>query len=178
MHRPLTGRGLAGPRHPNGQTTPAPPVHLDLEARLALVNALMGGHIDRCLVEFEVRTVHIPAPPQPAVTLPLPPAAEPCPYTTPVAATLHRARVRIEQGGWCTGQLTDGQGATCLAGAIHAAAARRTDAHDALAVLFETIHRDYPHAETIPAWNDAQRDPRLPLLYLDRAAALAHSRNQ
>ncbi|BBC30017.1 hypothetical protein SGFS_013110 [Streptomyces graminofaciens] len=104
------------------------------------------------------------------------PQPAPCPYTTPVAATLHKARLRLETGGWCTGALRDEQGANCLIGAIRAEAPTGGAADDACRILLETIRRDFSGAESIPSWNDARNGPRQPLLYLDRAAALAHAR--
>ena len=96
--------------------------------------------------------------------------------TTPIAATLHRALVRLEAGGWCTGSLRDEQGARCLIGVIRAEAASRHEADDACVILLDVIRRDFPQVETIPSWNDAQRDPQLPARYLDRAATFAHAR--
>ncbi|MFE0470513.1 hypothetical protein ACFW2V_02705 [Streptomyces sp. NPDC058947] len=100
-----------------------------------------------------------------------------CPYTTPLAIVLHRAGIRLETGGWCTGALRDEQGRACLIQSIRVEATSRDQADDACALLLETIRRDYANADTIPSWNDAQTDPRLPLLYLGRAAELAHARN-
>jgi hypothetical protein len=156
------------------------PVELDLDARLALVGALMDERLAHANIAFEVDTAHLPAAdPIPAVTAPptITPAVAPCPYGTPVAATLHHARVRLEAAGWCTGQLRDEQGAACAIGAIRAEAPSRAAADDACAVLLEAIQRDFAQVDTIPSWNDTQRSPRLVLLYLDRAAELAHSRN-
>jgi hypothetical protein len=155
------------------------PVELDLDARLAMVGALMDERLALANIAFEVDTAHLPAAgPIPAVTAPplVHPAPVPCPYSTPIAATLHRARVRLETGGWCTGQLRDEQGAACLIGAIRAEAATRGQADDACTVLLDAIRRDFADADTIPSWNDRQASPRLALLYLDRAAALADSR--
>ncbi len=155
------------------------PVELDLDARLAMVGALMEERLALANIAFEVDTAHLPAvDPIPAVTAPplVHPAPAPCPYSTPIAATLHRARVRLETGGWCTGQLRDEQGAACLIGSIRAEAATRGQADDASVVLLDAIRRDFADADTIPSWNDAQPSPRLALLYLDRAAALADSR--
>jgi hypothetical protein len=158
--------------------TAATPVELDLDARLAMVGALMTGRLDEAAVAFEVNTAHIPATPLPEITAPLPltPTSAPCPYSTPIAVALHRARLRLDVGGWCTGQLRDEQGAACLIGVIRAEAPTRGAADDACVVLLDAIRRDFAHIETIPSWNDAQRDPRLPAVYLDRAAALAHAR--
>jgi hypothetical protein len=164
---------------PATATTAAAPVHLDLDARLAMVGAVMDERLALANIAFEVDTAHIPAAePVPEVTAPLPltPTAAPCPYPTPVAATLHRARLRLEAGGWCSGQLRDEQGAACLIGAIRTEAPNRGAADDACVILLEAIRRDFPTADTVPSWNDNQRDPRLPARYLDRAAELAHNR--
>jgi hypothetical protein len=161
-----------------GKRTSAP-VEPDLDARLAMVGALMTGRLDEAAVAFEVNTAHIPPTPLPEITAPLPltPTAAPCPYNTPVAATLHRARLRLEIGGWCAGQLRDEQGAACLIGVIRSEAGSRGEADDACVLLLEAIRRDFPNAETVPSWNDARRDPRLPARYLERAAELAHARS-
>jgi hypothetical protein len=160
------------------QTTTAAPVELDLDARLAMVGALMDERLALANIAFEVDTACIEgADPIPEVTAPprLTPTLAPCPYSTPIATTLHQARIRLETDGWCTGQLRDTDGAACLIGVIRVVAGSRGEADDACVLLLEAIRRDF-NVETIPAWNDAQRDPRLPLLYLDRAAALAHAR--
>lgn len=162
-------------------TETAAPVELDLDARLVLVGALMDERLAHANIAFEVDTAHIPAAaPIPAVVAPplIDLAIAPCPYVTPLAATLHRARIQLETAGWCTDQLRDEQGAACLIGAIRAEASSRDQADDACAVLLEAIQRDFADAETIPSWNDRQRGPQPALLYLDRAAALAHSHNQ
>lgn len=162
-------------------TETAAPVELDLDARLVLVGALMDERLAHANIAFEVDTAHIPAAdPIPTVVAPplVEPADAPRPYGTPLAATLHRARIRLETAGWCTGQLRDEQGAACLIGAIRAEAPSRGHADDACALLLEAIRRDFADAETIPSWNDRQTSPRPALLYLDRAAALAHSHNQ
>lgn len=109
------------------------------------------------------------------VETPRPPAG-PCPYRTPLAGVLHRARVRIEAGGWCKGARRDEKGAVCLAEAIRLEASSASEDADARALLLDAIRRDFPNAETIPSWQDAQRDPRLPLRYLDRAASFADAR--
>jgi hypothetical protein len=163
---------------PATATTAAAPVHLDLDARLALVGAVMDERCALAVLAVDVNSAHIAVPELPAVTAPLPltPTAAPCPYPTPVAATLHRSRLRLDAAGWCTGQLRDEQGARCLIGVIQAAASTRGQADDACVLLLEAIRRDFPTAETVPSWNDNQHDPRLPARYLDRAAELAHAR--
>jgi hypothetical protein len=157
---------------------PATDSALDLEARLALRLAEMGERCRLAVLAVDVNSAHIATPEPLTVTAPLPltPTAAPCPYPTPIAATLHRARLRLDTAGWCTGQLRDEAGARCLVGVIQAAADSRGQADEACVLLLEAIRRDFPTAETVPSWNDAQRDPRLPGRYLDRAAELAHAR--
>lgn len=160
------------------ETTAAAPVELDLDARLALVGAEMDARLSLANLSFEVDTAHIEsADPIPEVVAPpkLVPVIAPCPYSTPIAATLHRARVRLETDGWCAGQLREGE-QRCLIGVIRAVAGSRGAANDACAVLLEAIQRDFK-VRSIPEWNDQQKGARLPLLYLDRAATLAHSRD-
>lgn len=160
----------------------SPPPVLDLDARLALLNVEMDARLNEAALAFAVNTARIEsAEPVPAITevVPLTPTLPPpvCPYDTPIAALLWRARARIERDGWAR-QLRDDQAmARCPAGAIQIEA--RTGSADASArrLLFEAIERDFRDAESIPSWNDAQDGPRLPLLYLDRAAQLADSRN-
>ncbi|MFD7705658.1 hypothetical protein [Streptomyces sp. NPDC059786] len=164
---------------PTRTETAVAPAELDLEARLLLLGAVMEERVTQAGLAFEVNTAHLPSTePIPEITAPPPliTTAPPCPYPTPLAAVLYRARIRLEAGGWCTGQLY-ADGAACLMGAIRAEAAGRAEADDACVLLLEAIRRDFPHAETIPSWNDPQPNSRLPLLYLDRAAALAHARS-
>jgi hypothetical protein len=163
---------------PTTTATAAAPVVLDLDARLALVGAVMDERCTLAVLAVDVNSAHIATPEPLTVTAPLPltPTAAPCPYPTPIAATLHRARLRLEASGWCTGQLRDEQGAACLIGAIRTEAPSRRAADDTCVILLDAIRRDFPTAETVPSWNDNQRDRRLPARYLDRAAELAHAR--
>ncbi len=156
----------------------SPPAIPDQETRLALVDVAMTARLATAAVAFEVNTAHIPTERLPEITAPLPltPAPAPSPYSTPIAATLHRARVRLGVDGWSTTALRDDQGARCLIGTIRAEAPSRATADDACVLLLEAIQRDYPHAETIPSWNAEQRDHHLPARYLDTAAQLAHNR--
>lgn len=158
---------------------PSAPPELDLEARLALTGALMTSRLTEAAVAIDVNTAHIPGVTLPEITetTRLTPTSVPCPYRTPIAATLHRARIRLDRDGWCTGALRDARGATCPIGAIRTEASSRYQAEDACVLLLEAIRRDFPTADTVPSWNDAQRDPRLPARYLDSAAALAHARS-
>ncbi|MFM9589871.1 hypothetical protein ACKI1O_10790 [Streptomyces scabiei] len=140
---------------------------LSFDERLALAALAVDARINTTPLDL-VDVIRVPVD--------TPPSTAPNPYTTPIAATLHKARLRLETAGWCTGALRDEQGANCLIGAIQAEAGTRGAADDACGLLLEAIRRDFPHAETIPAWNDARKSPRQPLHYLDRAAALAHAR--
>jgi hypothetical protein len=161
-------------------TAPAPtktaaPVELDLDARLAEVGAIMTARLDQAAVAFEVNTAHIPAEPPIEITIPqLPQTAIPAPYSTPIAALLHRARMRIETDGWYQGGLRK-DGRRCLIGAIRIEAASRHQADDASALLLDVIQREFG-GDTVPSWNDAQTSPRPVLLALGRAAELAHAR--
>ncbi|MFE5368167.1 DUF6197 family protein [Streptomyces mirabilis] len=154
------------------------PVELDLDARMALTLAEMDGRCTTAVMAVDINSAHI-AVEIPEITAPVPltPTLAPSPYSTPIAGLLHRARNRIEADGWCTGALRDEQGARCLIGAIRIEASSRGQADDACVLLLDAIRRDFPTAETVPSWNDNQRDPRLPARYLDRAAQLAHARN-
>lgn len=159
----------------------ASPPELDLDARLALVNAVMTVRLDQAAIAYEVNTAHIPsADPVPAVTevLPLTPTLAPpaCPYNTPIAATLWRARQRIETDGWSTEACIDEQGARCPIGAIRVEAADRHTADDACILLLDVIQATFPTAETIPSWNREQTSPAPVLLQLGRAAEAAHNR--
>jgi hypothetical protein len=159
--------------------TAAAPVELDLDARLAMVGAVMDERCNLAVLAVDVNSAHIVTPELSQVTGPLPlvPTMAPNPYSTPIAATLHRARLQLDADGWCTGQLRDEQGAACLIGVIRSEASSRSTADDACVLLLEAIRRDFPTAETVPSWNDNQRDPRIPARYLERAAELAHNRN-
>ena len=165
-------------------TTPtliaASPPELDLDARLALRLTDMTARLDQAAVAFEVNTAHIAgADPVPVITevVPLTPVLAPaaCPYNTPIAATLWRARIRIETDGWSTEAAVDEQGARCPIGAIRAEAADRHTADDACTLLLDVIQAAFPTAETIPSWNAEQTSPAPVLLQLGRAADLAHN---
>ena len=166
---------------PAASPTRAPAsARLDLEARLALVGAEMTARLDQAAVAFEVNTAHIlGADPIPEITAPLrlTPTPAPCPYSTPIASTLHRARIRLEVDGWCRDNLYDESGAICPIRAIRLEAASRREADDACVLLLDAIQRDFPSADTIPSWNASQTSSAPVLLAFERAAELANSRN-
>lgn len=159
----------------------ASPPELDLDARLALRLADMSVRLDQAAVAFEVNTAHIATDPAPAAVEVVPltptPTAAPCPYSTPIAATLWRARLRIESDGWSTEACVDEQGARCPIGAIRVEAADRHTADDACILLLDVIQQHFADAETIPSWNAEQTSPAPVLLQLGRAADLAHNRS-
>ncbi|MEH0552567.1 DUF6197 family protein [Streptomyces sp. B21-101] len=158
--------------------TPAATPALDFETRLALADAAMNVRLANASAAIEVNTAHIPIDPIPHVDAAplLAPASAPCPYPTPVAATLWRARNHLQNSGWCTGALRDKHGAACPMGALRTVAPGAGVADSAMAVLLEAIRRDFPDAASVPAWNDHRATGWLAARYLDRAAELAHAR--
>ncbi|SCE40307.1 hypothetical protein [Streptomyces sp. OspMP-M43] len=156
-------------------TSPVPSSELSLEARLAATEAAMTIRLEAAAVAHEVRTAHIPTEPlhrDDGMALPLTPP--PAPYPTPVAALLQRAHHRLLTGGWCTGALVDQDGSHCMLGAIRAEA--RGDgglAASAAAVLLDAIRRQFGDVDSVPSFNDAFADARIPLRMLDQAASLA-----
>lgn len=172
----MTTRAPIAASPPRGVATPA---ELDLESRLVLTDAIMTARLASAAVKFEVNTARIPVDDLAEVTAPLPltPTLVPAPYSTPIAATLHRARQRIEQDGWCRDGLYDEEGGVCPIRAIRLEAASRHLADDACVLLLEAIQRDFPWAETIPSWNAQQTSAAPVLLCFDRAAQLAHTRS-
>lgn len=157
----------------------APPDEFDLEARMALRLAEMDERCRTAILAVDINSAHIDIDALPEITAPLKltPTLAPNPYSTPIAGTLHRARTRLEASGWCRGSLRDEQGARCLIGSIQAEAPTRAAAGEACNVLLEAIRRDFPDADSIGSWNDAWRNQRNPLRYLDRATELAHARS-
>lgn len=173
---------LAPPASP-----PRPADALTLDERITFTGYLMSCRLAEASIAFDVNTAHIAgADPVPAVTesvpvIPLTPTLAPAthPYDTPLAALLHRARVHIETHGWLQGGLREDHGTRrCPMGALRIEAIDRRDADDACVLLLDAIQADFPTAETLPSWNDTQTSPAPVLLYLDRAAQLAHTRNQ
>lgn len=140
---------------------------LSFDERLALAALAVDARINTKPLNL-ADVIRIP------VEAPAPATATPC--STPLASILHRAHVRLERDGWCRGALRDEDGSRCLIGAIQAAAPNRAAADGACNLLLDVIRRDFPDVDTIPSWNDAWRDGRLPLRYLDRATQHAHAR--
>lgn len=141
---------------------------LDLEARLALVGALVQQRLDEAAVAFEVNTAHIPVEPvdftAPAITPTIAPAL------TPIAACLQQAARILTERGWTRGHLRGEQGAVCAVGAIRAAATSRGQADDACALLLDVIQQEFAGAETVPSWNDQQTSATPVIRILGQAA--------
>ncbi|MGW4030464.1 DUF6197 family protein [Streptomyces sp. NPDC004838] len=158
----------------------AAPVTLGLEARLAAVDAAMTLRLEEAAVAHEVRTAHLSTDPldlADVVTVPLTPAhpQPPATYATPAATLLERAHHRMQTAGWCAGALADDDGAVCLIGAIRTEARGNEDlAADAASILLDAIRRTFHEGyESVPDFNDRQRDGRLPARMLLAAAGLA-----
>ncbi|MEU5242644.1 hypothetical protein AB0G81_00700 [Streptomyces asoensis] len=174
----------AAPPQPAAPAAPAPPVTLGLEARLAAIDAAMTLRLEEAAVAHEVRTAHLAIDPidlAEVITVPLTPTRQPpapATYRTPAAALLERAHHHMQSAGWCSGALTDEDGAVCLIGAIRAEARGDRDlADDASAILLDAVQRKF-HDESVPAFNDRQRDGATPARMLLEAARLADARGR
>ncbi|MGW1541487.1 DUF6197 family protein [Streptomyces sp. NPDC002309] len=170
----------------------APAADLSLDARLALVDAVMTVRLDEAAVAHEVRTAYLhtePAEPADVVTVPfgldtVPPDTTGAPadaaelFPTPVAALLQRAHRRLLTDGWCSGALADGEGAHCMQGAVRAEARGDRDLESsALAVLLEAVRRGFgDDVDSVPDFNDAFGSGGVPVRMVGRAAVLADSR--
>ncbi|MYR84072.1 hypothetical protein GTY41_03715 [Streptomyces sp. SID685] len=151
--------------------TRAPASALTLDEKLALTGLAMDDRLDTAGVAVAVRTARIDT----EITVP-PQTATPSPYRTPIAALLHRARIRIQTDGWCRTELYDETGAVCPIRAIRLEASSREAADGAAFLLLEAIRRQW-QADTIPSWNAQQATVAPVLIAFGRAAELAHARN-
>lgn len=156
-------------------TTIAPaatrPPTLTLDDRLALASLNMDDRLNAAGLAVAINTAHIDT----QIAAPLQ-TTETNPYRTPIAALLHRARVRILTDGWCRTELYDETGAVCPIRAIRLEATSRSQADDAAHLLLEAIRRHW-QADTIPSWNAQQTTVAPVLLAFGRAAELANARN-
>ncbi|MFD6281982.1 hypothetical protein ACFWFI_41470 [Streptomyces sp. NPDC060209] len=161
---------------------PVPAAALSLEERLTLVNTEMTVRLDEAAVAYEVRTAHIPVDPfdlADVLVIPLTLTLQPTgtPQTSPVAALLLRAHLRLLTDGWCAGSQIREDGARCLYGAIRAEAAgdRSLEARG-LEVLMDAIRADFGETYSVPTFNDSWTTGRVPMRILGQAADLAHAR--
>jgi hypothetical protein len=176
---PAPARPAPAPAAPRAGTA-----GLDLETRLAAVDAAMTVRLDLAHLQHDVRTAHLTGDPLDLAdvittappALPGAPAAAPTTYRTPVADLLARAQHRMETGGWCSGTLVDDAGAVCMMGAVRTVARgdRGLEA-DALAVLREALHRRFG-SDDVSGINDAHGSGRTPVRMLGEAAGLADAR--
>lgn len=156
--------------------TPAEPVALTLDDRLALASLAMDERLTLAGLAVDVGSAHIPVDP-PEVTVPqLPQTAVPAPYSTSLAALLHRAGIRLQTDGWSAEAMVEEDGRRCAIGAIRREADSRWQADDACVLLLEAIQRHWA-ADAIPSWNARQPSVAPVLLAFDRAAELAHQRS-
>lgn len=94
---------------------------LDIDARLAAVDAAMTVRLEEAALGWEVNTAHLPVDTAPVVEH-LPVDTKPADDTNPVAALLRRARQRILRDGWAQGAARTGTSDMCLLEALHAEA--------------------------------------------------------
>ncbi|MFD4833335.1 hypothetical protein ACFWPV_26285 [Streptomyces uncialis] len=158
-------------------------IEMSLDARLAATDAAMTLALEEAAVAYEVRTAHIPTTPldlAAVITVPFTPASQPQPdpHPTPVAALLQRAHHRLLTGGWCKDALVDERGARCLYGAVRAESrGDRALESRGLEVLMDVITREFGEGiDSVPGFNDAWGDGRVPMRTLDRAVRLADAR--
>ncbi|MCX4231756.1 DUF6197 family protein [Streptomyces ortus] len=159
---------------------------LSLEARLAATDAAMTVRLDEATIAYEVNTAHASTVVDFAdvVTVPLTPTLQPpvlpapADDTSPVAGLLERAHHRMQADGWCSGTLTDENGAVCLLGAIRKeAGGNRGLEAEASAVVLDAIRRQFgDDVDSVPAFNDAHGSGGAPLRILADAARAADAR--
>ncbi|MFH8698982.1 DUF6197 family protein [Streptomyces chartreusis] len=171
------------PTTPARSAAASTPRQLTLEERLTLIDAAMTVHLDDAKVAFDVNTAHIETGSVDlADVITVPVDAEPAPlpdlYPTPVAALLQRAHHRLLTGGWCKDALIDENGSRCMLGSLRTEAGGDRDLEaDAAALLLDTIRRDFgDDVDSVPSFNDAWADGRIPVRMVDQAAHLADAR--
>lgn len=144
---------------PPTTTTP-----LDLDTRLAAVDADMTVRLDTALLRLAVDSAHVEQPAR-LVDVSSTPAVE----VDPVVALLLRARQRVlRPGGWTRGAGTRG-GADCLETAIQAEAQTAADERDARIFL----RRAAGSGDPLPHINRHLGGPADAARLLGAAAALA-----
>lgn len=141
-------------------------VALDLDARLAAVDAAMTVRLEEAALGWQVNTAHLPAEP---VVEHLPVDTQPADDTSPVAALLQRARQRILRDGWAQGATRNGTGGMCLLEAIHTEARSHRDEGEARILL----RRALGGADPVPEMNRRLASTHQAAQVLAQAAAMA-----
>lgn len=142
------------------------PAALDLDARLAAVDAAMTVRLEEAALGWQVNTAHLPAGP---VIEHLPVDTQPDGDTTPVAALLRRARQRILRDGWSRDAARNDSGGMCLLEAIRAEAHTHHDEGEARILLRRALGGGDP----IPEQNRRLTNVAQAALVLGAAAAMA-----
>jgi hypothetical protein len=150
---------------------------------MAAVNEDMDARLALAAVAYEVNAAHIETTPVDWSRIAAPPGhpaplTAPGPHAAPIAALLHRAALRLREGGWCAGAMTDEDGRLCSQGAIRMESGgdRHLEAQ-AMGVLMEAIRRRFgPHVESVPSFNDAWANGREPTRMMEQACVLAENR--
>lgn len=148
----------------------AAPAELDLDARLAAIDAAMTVRLEEAALGWQVNTAHLPVDTTPVVEH-LPVDTQPANDTTPVAALLQRARQRILRDGHSRDAAHNGTGGMCLLEAIHAEARTHADEGEARILLRRALGGGDP----IPEQNRRLTSTRQAANVLGAAAALAHN---
>lgn len=145
--------------------TTAAPVELDLDARLAAVDAAMTLRLDEAAVGWEVNTAHLPGVAVEHLPVDTPPAED----TTPVDALLRRAQQRILRDGWARTGARNNTGGRCLLEVLHAEARSHADESEARILLRRALGGSDP----VPEQNRRLRNASQAAAVLGAAAALA-----
>jgi hypothetical protein len=155
-------------------TDPQAPVP-DFDARMKSVNDAMDDRLQMASLANDVNTAHIATDPldladviRGPIDIPRTPVDL---YPTPVANLLQRAHQRLIDDDWCSGALVNEQGARCLMGAIRIeSGGSRSEETQGLDVLMDAIRKQFPGAESVPSFNDAWGNGRVPIRVLQQAA--------
>lgn len=164
-----------------GTTTPQAAPVPDFDARMKAVNAAMDARLQMASLANDINTAHIATDPldldnviRGPIDVPRTPIDL---YPTPVAALLQRALQRVTDDGWCSGTPLEEQGAICMQAAIYKeASGNYGQAAEGLDVVMDAIRKQFGPVESVPAFNDAWGNARVPLRLLQQGADLAAAR--
>lgn len=133
-------------------------VALTFEQRLTLTNLAMDEHLGGAGLEFDINTASIELPELPEILTAPTLAAVPQPAT--VDDVFAEAARLITVHGWIRRYAGSAATGYCLIGAIRTAAGGNQQLEDAAeGVMLNWIHRHFPDALSIGAWNDTQSGP-------------------